>query len=58
VVVSSLDPPDFRGEEVYRIEFTLLDKEEKTMDGFIHRLVDMQYRTIVDLQGRRTKGNN
>ena len=29
--MSSLDPPDFRGEEVYRLEFTLLDK-----DGYIH----------------------
>ena len=35
--MSSLDPPDFRGEEVYRLEFTLLDKEQKIRDGFTHR---------------------
>jgi hypothetical protein len=38
VGVRSLDPPDFRGEEVYRIQFTLLDKDQKTTEGFIHRL--------------------
>jgi hypothetical protein len=37
VGVVSLDPPDFRGEEVYRIQFTLLNTEQKIVDGFTHR---------------------
>jgi len=39
VGVVSLDPPDFRGEEVYRIQFTLLNTEQKIVDGFTHRSV-------------------
>jgi len=39
VSVASLDPPDFRGQDVYRIQFTLLNTEEKIVDGFIHRSV-------------------
>jgi len=33
----SLDPPDFRGEDVYRIEFDLLTKSGSTQQGMIHR---------------------
>ena len=35
--VATLDPPDFRGEDVYRIEFNLDAKVEMPQDGFIHR---------------------
>jgi len=35
--VATLDPPDFRGEDVYRIEFNLDAKVEMPKDGFIHR---------------------
>ena len=35
--VSSLDPPDFRGEDVYRIEFNLDAKSGMPQEGFIHR---------------------
>ena len=38
--MGALDPPDFRGQEVYRIQFTLLGTEEKITDGFVHRLAD------------------
>ena len=40
--VSALDPPDFTGKPVYRIEFTLESKDENGKfypNGFIHRLV-------------------
>ena len=35
--VASLDPPDFRGDEVYKIEFNLDAKIEMPQEGFIHR---------------------
>ena len=35
--VVSLDPPDFRGQDVYRIEFNLNAKAGMPQDGFIHR---------------------
>jgi len=35
--VATLDPPDFRGDDVYRIEFNLDAKVEMPQDGFIHR---------------------
>jgi len=35
--VASLDPPDFRGDEVYRIEFSLDARVEMPQQGFIHR---------------------
>ena len=40
--VSALDPPDFTGKPVYRIEFTLESEDENGKfypQGFIHRLV-------------------
>lgn len=41
--VVSLDPADFRGEEVYRIEFDLLTKSGDVEPGMIHRsLTDFQ----------------
>merc|ERR1712198_397691 len=35
--VASLDPPDFRGDDVYRIEFNLDAKSDMPQEGFIHR---------------------
>jgi len=35
--VATLDPPDFRGESVYRIEFQLEANETMPSEGFIHR---------------------
>jgi len=35
--VASLDPPDFRGEDVYKIEFNLDAKVGMPEEGFIHR---------------------
>ena len=35
--VVSLDPPDFRGEDVYKIEFNLNAKAGMPQDGFVHR---------------------
>jgi len=35
--VVSLDPPDFRGEDVFRIEFNLNAKAGMPQDGFVHR---------------------
>jgi len=35
--VVSLDPPDFRGQDVYRIEFNLNAKAGMPQDGFVHR---------------------
>ena len=35
--VVSLDPPDFRGEDVFRIQFNLNAKADMPQDGFIHR---------------------
>jgi len=35
--VVSLDPPDFRGEDVYRLEFDLQTKSGNVEGGFIHR---------------------
>merc|ERR1712130_76261 len=35
--VVSPDPPDFRGEDVYKIEFNLNAKAGMPQDGFIHR---------------------
>jgi ubiquinone/menaquinone biosynthesis C-methylase UbiE len=35
--VVTLDPPDFTGQEVYRIEFSLDARENMPQDGFIHR---------------------
>jgi len=35
--VVSLEPPDFRGQEVYRIEFQLEAKSDMPQAGFIHR---------------------
>jgi len=40
VNVASLDAPDFRGEDVYRIEFNLEARAEMPQDGFIHRSWD------------------
>ena len=37
VNIKSLDPPDFRGDEVYRIEFNLDAKSDMPQEGFIHR---------------------
>ena len=37
MTVRSLDPPDFRGEDVYRIEFDLLVKSGSQELGMIHR---------------------
>merc|ERR1712002_957115 len=37
VALVSLDPPDFRGSPVYRIEFTLNAKSSMPQEGFIHR---------------------
>jgi ubiquinone/menaquinone biosynthesis C-methylase UbiE len=43
VSVVSLDPPDFRGEEVYRINFDLLVESGEVELGMIHRsLADFQ----------------
>merc|ERR1711872_894828 len=35
--VVSLDPPDFLGQDVYRIEFNLNAKAGMPQDGFVHR---------------------
>ena len=35
--VVSLDPPDYRGEQSYRIDFTLDPREESPSQGFVHR---------------------
>merc|ERR1712121_389414 len=35
--VVSLDPPDFRGDEVFKIDFSLDAKIEMPQEGFIHR---------------------
>jgi len=35
--VVSLDPPDYRGEQSYRIDFTLEPQEESPSQGFVHR---------------------
>ena len=35
--VASLDPPDFRGEESYRIEFQLDAEAGMPQEGFVHR---------------------
>jgi len=35
--VVSLDPPDYRGEESYRIEFSLAAEEDMPQEGFVHR---------------------
>merc|ERR1712106_716116 len=40
VAVESLDPPDFRGEEVYRVQFSLDAEVEMPTEGFIHRSWD------------------
>jgi len=40
VAVTTLDPPDFRGEEVFRIEFNLEAKADMPESGFIHRSLD------------------
>jgi len=37
VSLVGLDPPDFRGDPVYRIEFTLNAKSSMPQEGFIHR---------------------
>ena len=40
--VAALDPPDFTGKEVYRIEFTLESEDDNGKfypQGFIHRFV-------------------
>ena len=36
-LVASLDPPDYRGEDVYRIQFNLDAEPEMPQDGFVHR---------------------
>ena len=35
--VVSLDPPDYRGEESYRIDFTLEAEQDSPQQGFVHR---------------------
>ena len=35
--VVSLDPPDYRGEESYRIDFTLDTEPDRPQQGFVHR---------------------
>merc|ERR1711936_607574 len=35
--VVSLDPPDYRGEESYRIDFTLEPRDDSPSQGFVHR---------------------
>ena len=35
--VVSLDPPDYRGEESYRLEFSLQTEKDKSQEGFVHR---------------------
>ena len=35
--VVALDPPDFRGEDMYRIEFSLDARTEMPQQGFVHR---------------------
>merc|ERR1712012_1489265 len=37
VSVVSLDPPDYRGEESYRIEFSLQAEKDMPNEGFVHR---------------------
>ena len=37
VSVVSLDPPDYRGEESYRIEFLLQAEKDMPNEGFVHR---------------------
>lgn len=38
--VVSLDPPDFRGQEVFKIEFDLQTKEDGVKVGMIHRSIE------------------
>jgi len=37
VGVAGLDPPDYRGEEAYRLEFTLIAERNMPHQGFVHR---------------------
>ena len=37
VAVVTLDPPDYRGEESYRIQFSLEAEKDMPQEGFVHR---------------------